>query len=75
MIVAIATFRHNINLLDNIIPKLLPPPHPLSSSHSVACVCFNRFFFFKDKRKIKRAQRLGDCAFRSVPVSGVPVVA
>lgn len=26
MIVAIATFRHNTDLLDNIVPELPPPP-------------------------------------------------
>lgn len=46
MIVAIATFRHNIDLLDNIVPKSLPPPHPPLSPPSVACVCvfFNTLF-------------------------------
>lgn len=39
MIVAIATFSHNIDLLVNIVPELLPPPHSLLSSHSVAYVC------------------------------------
>lgn len=39
MIVAIATFSHNIDLLVNIVPELLPPPHSLLSSHSVAHVC------------------------------------
>lgn len=33
MIVTIATFRHNIDRLVNIVPKLLPPSRSVLSSH------------------------------------------